>query len=290
MLTITNLNKSFGGQSIFDNISFNINPGEKIGLTGRNGHGKTTLFRMIINEEHPDSGDISIPKNYKIGYVNQTLNFTKDTIIDETCFGLPEKHKDDRWRAEKILFGLGFSDHDMNLHPDLFSGGYQVRLNLAKVLISEPDLLLLDEPTNYLDVVAIRWLSSFLIQWKGELMLITHDRGFMDRVITDTVGIHRKKIKKVTGTTDKLYGQVLKEEEIFEKTRINDEKKRKEAEVFITRFRAKARLAGLVQSRIKALEKKQVLDKLDKIKTLDFSFSYEPSPAKVLMKISELTY
>lgn len=290
MIIVNNLSKSFGKQEIFDDISFNINPGEKIGLVGRNGHGKTTLLRMITGEDHPDSGEIIIPKNYRIGYVTQHIHFTKDTVIAEGCMGLPEEHRDDKWKAEKILSGLGFSAEEMLMDPGRFSGGFQVRLNLTKVLVSEPDMLLLDEPTNYLDIISIRWLESFLSQWKGELILITHDRSFMDSVTTHTIGIHRQKVRKIEGSTDKLYDQILKEEEIHEKTRINDEKKRKEVEIFITRFRAKARLAGMVQSRVKALEKQQSLDKLEKIKDLDFSFSYRPFNAKSLMTVEGLTF
>jgi len=204
--------------------------------------------------------------------------------------GLPEDHRDDKWKAEKILSGLGYSAAEMLMDPRKFSGGFQVRLNLAKVLVSEPDMLLLDEPTNYLDIISIRWLESFLRQWKGELILVTHDRSFMDSVITHTIGIHRQKVRKIEGSTDKLYDQILKEEEIYENTRINDEKKRKEVEIFITRFRAKARLAGMVQSRVKALEKQQSLDKLEKIKDLDFSFSYKPFNAKSLMTVEGLTF
>ena len=290
MIIVNNLSKSFGSQEIFDDISFNVNPGEKIGLVGRNGHGKTTLLRMITGDDHPDSGEIVIPKNYTIGYVTQHIRFTESTVIAEACMGLPEEHRDDKWKAEKILSGLGYSAEEMQMSPNRFSGGFQVRLNLAKVLVSEPDMLLLDEPTNYLDIISIRWLESFLRQWKGELMLVTHDRSFMDNVTTHTIGIHRQKVRKLEGSTDKLYDQILKEEEIYEKTRINDEKKRKEVELFITRFRAKARLAGMVQSRVKALEKQQNLDKLEKIKDLDFSFSYKPFNAKSLMTVDGLTF
>ncbi|HOK01608.1 MAG TPA: ATP-binding cassette domain-containing protein [Spirochaetota bacterium] len=290
MIIVNNLSKSFGKQEIFDDISFNVNPGEKIGLVGRNGHGKTTLLRMIIGEEHPDSGEIIIPKNYYIGHVKQHLDFTKNSVIAEACLGLKENESDARWKAEKILAGLGFSQADMEKDPWSFSGGFQVRLNLAKVLVSEPDMLLLDEPTNYLDIISIRWLENFLRQWKGELIIVTHDRSFMNRVITHTIGIHRQKVRKIEGTTDKLYEQILKEEEIYEKTRINDEKKRKEVELFISRFRAKARLAGLVQSRIKALEKQQNLQKLEKIKDLDFSFTYKPFNAKSLMSVENLSF
>ncbi len=290
MIKIINLSKSFGKQEIFDNISFNINRGERAGLTGRNGHGKTTLFRIITGEDFPDSGEIFIPGDYTIGYLKQNLTFTEKTVLKECCKGLPLHQKKDKWKAEKILSGLGFTSEDMNRAPGLFSGGFQVRLNLAKVLVSEPDLLLLDEPTNYLDIVSIRWLTNYLKQWRNELMLITHDRGFMDSVVTTVIGIHRKKIKKISGDTGKLYNQILKEEEIYEKTRINDDKKRKEVQQFIKRFRAKARLAGLVQSRIKALEKKEKLHRLEKIKSLEFSFAYKPFNAKTLMRIDNITF
>jgi len=264
MVTISNLSKSFGGDEIFKNISFHINPKEKIGLVGRNGHGKTTLFKMLTNNEEVENGEISMPKNYKLGYVSQHLKFSKNNVLEEGALGLSKEHKDDTWKVEKILAGLGFSTEDMNKNPNDFSGGYQVRLNLGKILVSEPNLLLLDEPTNYLDVVSIRWLAQFLKQWPNELVLITHDRFFMDSITTHTVGIHRKISRKVKGNTNKLYQQIIKEEEIYEKTRLNDEKKRKETEIFIDRFRAKARLAGMVQSRVKALEKQEKLSKMEK--------------------------
>ena len=274
---------------LFDDVSFSVNPKERIGLVGRNGHGKTTLFRIIVGEEHADSGQVTVPRNYRIGYVTQQLHFTEHSVVAEACKGLPEQHGE-TWMAEKVLSGLGFSKHDIHRNPEEFSGGYQVRLNLAKVLVSEPDLLLLDEPTNYLDIVSIRWLEKHLRQWKSELMVITHDRSFMDSITTHTMGIHRRKLRKIEGGTDKYYDQILKEEEIYEKTRVNDEKKRREAELFISRFRAKARLAGMVQSRIKALEKQEKLDKLVKIKSLDFSFTYRQFSAKVLMTADVLSF
>ncbi len=290
MITAENITKSYGAVTLFNEVSFTINPGERVGLVGRNGHGKTTLFRIIIGEEHPDSGSIGVPRHYRIGHVSQQLIFSAATVVDEGCLGLPEEHRDERWQAGKILTGLGFSADDMKKRPDELSGGYQVRLNLAKVLLSAPDMLLLDEPTNYLDITSIRWLSRFLNSWKGELMLITHDRGFMDGVVTHTMGIHRAKVRKIAGTTDKLYEQILKEEEIHEKTRMNDEKKRRETEEFIRRFRAKARLAGLVQSRVKQLEKHDRLDRLEKIKTLEFSFAEAPFPGKYLMNIEDISF
>jgi ATP-binding cassette subfamily F protein 3 len=290
MIRIQNLSKSFGAQLLFDDATFNINPKEKIGLVGRNGHGKTTLMRVLTGEDHPDSGDIDIAKGYRIGYITQHLKFTATTVRDEAALGLPEHDSDEVWRAEKILSGLGFSKGDFDRSPFEFSGGYQVRLHLSKVLVSDPDLLLLDEPTNYLDITSIRWLEQFLRTWPKELMLITHDRAFMDAVCTHTVVIHRKKIRKVSGDTSKLYEQIAKEEEIWEKTRLNDEKKRKETEEFINRFRAKARLAGLVQSRIKNLERMEKRDKLEKVTDLEFSFREAPFEPKNMMQVKEISF
>src|SRR5208337_22265 len=154
------------------------------------------------------------------------------------------------------------SQDSFGLSPYALSGGYQIRLNLAKVLVESPDLLLLDEPTNYLDIVSIRWLTQFLRNWKNELILITHDRDFMDSVTTHTMAIHRCKIRKIAGPTRKLYDQLLQEEELYEQTRTNEEKKRKEEEQFINRFRAQATKARAVQSRIKALQKKETMEKM----------------------------
>ncbi len=290
MIRADNLTKSFGDYILFDEANFSINKGERVGLVGRNGHGKTTLFRMICGEENWDSGSMLLPKNYRIGYVKQQLEFTKSTILEEGMTGLPPGEKDHFWKVEKILAGLGFSDTDMGRHPDEFSGGYQVRLNLAKALVAEPDLLLLDEPTNYLDITSIRWIERFLLRWPHELMLITHDRSFMDKIVTHVLGIHRKKMRKIAGATEKYYTQIAQEEEIYEKTRVNDEKRRKEIEQFITRFRAKARLANMVQSRVKTLSKMEKKEKLEKIKTLEFSFRCKRFPGKQVMNASDIYF
>src|SRR4030066_16990 len=292
MLKVSCLEKTYGRQVIFDNVSFVINPGERVGLVGRNGHGKTTLFRMILGEEHPDAGFISVPSYYTSGHLSQHIHFTEDTVLKEGCLSLPvsEDGVDESYKVETILMGLGFSVDDFNRNPNEFSGGYQVRLNPAKALVSEPNLLLLDEPTNYLDILSIRWLTQFLRTWKNELILITHDRAFMDSVTTHTMGLHRCRIRKIAGPTMKLYDQIAQEEGIHEQTRLNDEKTRREAEAFINRFRAQATKARAVQSRIKALEKKEQLGKLDQIKTLDFEFRRAPFAGKRLLTAEELTF
>jgi ATP-binding cassette subfamily F protein 3 len=267
-----------------------LNSRERLGLVGRNGHGKTTLFRIIAGEETPDDGAVIIPKHYRVGYVRQNLEFTRPTILQEAMTALPPQASGHHWKAEKILAGLGFAKADMDRPPAEFSGGYQVRLNLAKALVSEPDLLLLDEPTNFLDITSIRWVERFLVAWPRELMVITHDRSFMDKVVTHVMGIHRQKIRKIAGTTDAYYGQIAQDEEVYEKTRMNDERKRKEVELFITRFRAKARLAGLVQSRVKTLQKMEKRDKLEQLKDLEFSFREKPLPGKSALQAQHLGF
>ncbi|MDA8168851.1 MAG: ABC-F family ATP-binding cassette domain-containing protein [Nitrospiraceae bacterium] len=292
MIQASGIFKSYGGQVLFEDAGFTVNAGERIGLVGRNGHGKTTLFRMVLGEEHPDAGRISVPDGYTLGHLSQHIGFTSGTVLEEACLGLgrDEDGADETYKAEKILSGLGFSREDFALSPYALSGGYQIRLNLAKVLAGGPNLLLLDEPTNYLDILSIRWLSRFLREWKNELILITHDRRFMDSVTTHTMGIHRARIRKIEGPTERLYGQILLEEAHYEKTRLNDEKRRREIERFINRFRAKATKASAVQSRIKTLEKREQMDELARIDMLDFRFNCAPFAGKKLLEAEGLRF
>ena len=290
MIIVESISKSYGSQELFRNAGFRLNARERLGLVGRNGHGKTTLLRLITGEEEADSGNIIVPKGYSIGHVRQEPDFTCSTVLAEGCSGLPREERDQSWKVEKVLAGLGFRALDLEKDPFELSGGFQVRLNLAKVLVKNIDLLLLDEPNNYLDITSIRWLTRYLNGRQGELILITHDRSFMDHVVTHTMGIYRKTLRKISGDTGKLYSQFAMEEEVYEKTRINDEKKRKKSEEFIRRFRAKARLGGLVQSRIKTLEKQKKLEKLEKTKDLDFSFRSSPFNGKPVMNVMEISF
>ncbi|HBR28048.1 MAG TPA: ABC transporter ATP-binding protein [Firmicutes bacterium] len=290
LIKAVNLAKAYGEQVLFTEANFLINQGERIGLVGRNGYGKTTLLRLLTGEEEPDQGTITFPKHYTVGHLEQQLSFTRPTLLAEACLGLSAAQQGESWRVEKILLGLGFVKADFQRPPAEFSGGFQVRLNLAKVLASEPNLLLLDEPSNYLDITSIRWLVRFLQAWKNELILITHDRNLMDQVITHTLGIHRQKLRKLAGGTEKFYAQLAQEEEIYEKTRINEEKKRKEIETFINRFRYKATLSTRVQSRVKMLEKQERLEKLTKAEELEFSFPEAPIPGKLIMEAKKLSF
>ncbi|TFG90571.1 MAG: ABC-F family ATP-binding cassette domain-containing protein, partial [Syntrophobacterales bacterium] len=292
MITVSNLSKSYGSQIVFDGISFTIGMGERVGLVGRNGSGKTTLFRLILGDEVHDGGTITIPRRYAIRHLSQHIRFRAATVLKEASRELPthEDGADQSYKAKKILLGLGFPPDDFDRSPHELSGGFQVRLNLARVLLSEPNLLLLDEPTNYLDIVSVRWLTQFLRGWKNELILITHDREFMDSVTTHTISIHRTKIRKIAGSTCKLYDQILQDEEVYEQTRVNEEKKRKEAEEFINRFRAQANRARVVQSRIKALEKMGKLEKMNEVDTLDFQFNAAPFQGKWLLEAENISF
>ncbi len=290
MIKINQLSKSYFGRKLFTDVSLQMNARDRLGLVGRNGHGKTTLFRLILGQEEADSGEIIIPRNYRIGHLEQHLHFTRPTILTEAALGLPEEESHSIYKAEAILFGLGFSHGDLEKAPREFSGGFQIRINLAKLLLSEPNLLLLDEPTNYLDITSVRWIARFLANFNGELILISHDRDFMDSVTTHTAVIHRQKIRKFEGGTAKAYDQIVLEDEIHEKTRANEEKKRAHAEAFINRFRAQASKAKMVQSRIKMLERLPSLDGLADIETLDFEFRYAAFAAKTLLQAQDISF
>lgn len=292
MIQIQNVSKSFGMQVLLDGASMLVADHERVGLVGRNGCGKSTLFKMILGQECLDGGNIDIPKGYTIGYLQQHIKFTHPTVHEEACSVL--KVNEDGWleehKVEAILFGLGFDEESMQKDPMLLSGGFQIRLNLAKVLASEPDMLLLDEPTNYLDIVSMRWLSRFLRAWKGEVLLITHDHHFMDEVCTHTVGIHRHKMRKVKGTVEKLRETIAEEEEVAMRTQENEQRKKEQLERVIERFRYKAAKAAMVQSKIKAAAKLATGERLTHERNLDFNFKNAEFPGKRMLQIHGLSF
>jgi ATP-binding cassette, subfamily F, member 3 len=290
MIQFDDIELIFSGHSLFKDVSFSLQKGERCALVGRNGSGKSTLFRLIAGEIEPDKGTISISKNYRIGYLHQHIKFTEPTLLQEAAMGLPAHERDQVYRAEKILFGLGFTEEDMDRAPSEFSGGYHLRLHLAKVLVSEPDCLLLDEPTNYLDILSIRWLTNFLKRWRGEFILISHDRDFLDNVSTHTMGLHREKVKKIKGTTLDFFQLILQDEELHEKTRVKTEKKRAHMQSFVDRFGAKASKAAQAQGRVKMLERIPVLDKLNQISELSFTFQEALFPGRKMVDAKHLQF
>lgn len=290
MIQFDAVSLSFSGEPLFEGVSFTLQQGERCGFVGRNGSGKSTLLRLIVGEMEPDRGSISIPKDYRIGYLQQHIHFTQPTLLEEAALGLPEDEKDLLYKAETILFGLGFTEPDLEKPPGDFSGGYHLRLHLAKVLVSQPDCLLLDEPTNYLDILSIRWLEQFLKKWKGEFLLISHDREFMDSVSTHTMGIHRGKIRKIRGSSIDFFNQILLEEEVHEKTRVKIEKKQAHAMRFVERFGAKATKAAQAQSRLKMIEREPVLEQLNALWNLSFHFHEAPFPGRKMLEAKNLHF
>ena len=290
MIQLTNLSKSFGGQTLFKNLNLKVNSNQKIGLIGRNGTGKSTLFKIILDEESHDDGDVSIPKNYKIGTLKQHLVFTEPTIREECSLVLSEEEQYNFYKIEKILFGLGFTGEDLEKDPMSFSGGYQIRINLAKLLATEPNMLLLDEPTNYLDLLSLRWLKQFIRTFDGEVILITHDREFMDAVTTHTMGIQRKMLHLIQGSTKKYDETLALSDETYEKTRQNQEKKRKELEEFVAKNKARASTAALAQSKQKILDKMDEMESLENESNLSFSFNYKETPAKINLRAENLGF
>ncbi len=290
MIQVDDLSHAYGGDELLKEVSFSINSGERCGLVGRNGSGKTTLFRLLVGQEAPDRGSISLSKGYRLGYLDQHIRFSCSTVIQEASLGLKPEEQDSLYKVEMILFGLGFRKEEMDALPIQLSGGYHLRLHLAKVLLSEPDCLLLDEPTNYLDILSIRFLQQFLRKWKGELVLISHDREFMDSVSTHTLGIHRQKVRKVKGDSVQFFRQIVEEEEIHERTRVNQVKKREHLQSFVDRFGAKATKAAQAQSRAKMLQRIPILEQLKAIYNLNFHFSERPFAGKKMCDAKEISF
>ena len=290
MLQISNLEKHFGERELFSGATLTVNSGERVALFGRNGSGKSTLLKIIAGEETQDNGDVSTPRGYRIGYLKQHLSFSHPTVYEEACSALAGDPVAEGDKAQIVLNGLGFTDDELFVSPTSLSGGFQIRINLAKLILSEPNLLLLDEPTNYLDIVSMRWLERFLCTWEGEIIVISHDRSFCDEVSTHSALIYRSGIRKIQGDSEKLFSRIAEDEELYERTRLNREKEIKRMESFINRFKAKASKATVVQSRVKQLAKIEKLDELSSEATLDFEFVHSPFPGRFPIEVRDLSF
>ena len=290
MIRFIDIQKSFGERTLFSEVNLTIGAGEKVGLVGRNGTGKSTFLKMILGQESPQEGTIEYPSDLRIRALEQKLNFEEETVLKQVASALPQNSRMEDWKAKSILMGLGFSEKDFDRPPKEFSSGYQVRIRLAEALVSESDCLLLDEPTNYLDIVSLRWLERFLKKWKGTFILVTHDQRFMEQVVEYTVAIHRTKMRKMRGGPKKLLDHIKKDEEIYEKTRKNQIKKKEQNEEFIRTFRAGARSAGLVQSRIKSLAKQKIGEKLEHLPDIKFNFKYTEFKANSMIEATDISF
>jgi ATPase subunit of ABC transporter with duplicated ATPase domains len=318
MIAFTRISKQYGRQLLFVDASFQLNPGERVGLVGPNGSGKTTLFRMIVGEESCDEGDVSVPKRTTIGYFRQDIEeMTGRSVLDETIAGCgrvgelhhelealqhamgdPEQADDldrilDRFghvqeeydhlggyaleaQAREVLHGLGFDDEHVDGDVGALSGGWKMRVAMARVLLGKPDVLLMDEPTNHLDIESIIWLESYLESFTGALLMTSHDRAFMNRVVTKIAEIDDGEITTYTGNYD-FYERErairgANREAAYARQQAMLAKERR----FIDRFSAHAAKAAQVQSRVKALDKIEKIELPKQRRVVKFDFRTPP--------------
>jgi ATPase subunit of ABC transporter with duplicated ATPase domains len=314
MIAFSRINKQYGRQVLFVDASFQLNPGEKVGLVGPNGAGKTTLFRMIVGEETPDDGDVSVPKKLTIGYFRQDVEeMSGRSVLDEAIAGsgrLGTLHHElealnhamadparvaemDRIlarfgevqeeyehlggyalesQAREVLHGLGFDDERIDGDVGALSGGWKMRVAMARVLLGRPDVLLLDEPTNHLDIESIIWLEEFLKSLPGALLMTSHDRDFMNRIVNRIAEIDGGEITVYSGNYDFYERERAIREANREAAYARQQAMLAKEQRFIERFAAHAAKAAQVQSRVKALEKIEKIELPKKRRVVDFDF------------------
>ncbi len=321
MISIEGLSVAFGGNTLFDNITYVINKRDRIALVGKNGAGKSTMLKIIAGLQTPTSGSVNLPKELTVGYLPQQMNLTDTrTVMEEAeqafahIFELQERI--DRMNAElaertdydtesyheliervsnaneqlamigaanyqaeieKTLMGLGFTREDFGRDTSEFSGGWRMRIELAKLLLQRPDVLLLDEPTNHLDIESIQWLETFLATRANAVVLVSHDRAFIDNVTTRTIEISLGRIYDYQVNYSRYV--VLRQERLEQQMRAyeNQQKQIQDTEAFIERFRYKATKSVQVQSRIKQLAKLDRVE-VDEVDTSRLNLKFPPAP------------
>ena len=319
MINFKNIYFSIGGVPLFENASGFVPTGHKVGVVGRNGAGKTTLFKLILNEIILDAGVIEVPKNYKIGYVSQEAPSTEVTLLDTVLEADIERSKllqnaqiekdpnkiaeiytrlsdinaySAEARASSILNGLGFSKEDLVKPCSNFSGGWRMRVALASVLFSNPELLLLDEPTNYLDFEGSVWLENYLQRFKNTALVISHDRNLLNKSVTSILHLSQKKLIFYNGNYDFFDNErrVQLEQKISQKNK--QDAQRAHLESFINRFKAKASKAKQAQSRIKILEKMKpiIIEENQKVPTFNFEKNTKFAPPLITIEQASVGY
>lgn len=276
MLSIEHLTIEFSSRPVLDDISFLVNARERVALVGKNGAGKTTLLRLIAGEQQPTAGAVRRDKDITIGYLPQMMLHRDDkTILDEVLQGSDDARL--KAEADRTLTGLGFEREDLTRPCSEFSGGWRMRVELAKILLQHPDLLLLDEPTNHLDIESIQWLEEFLKQSGAAVILVSHDRAFLDNVTTRTIEITLGRIYDYN--VNYSHFVQLRQERHEQQVRAyeNQQKMIADTEAFIERFRYKATKAVQVQSRIKQLDKLERLE-VDLEDTSRLNLRFPPAP------------
>ncbi len=330
MIQFAKVTKSYGGKTLYRDGSFQLNPGEKVGLVGPNGAGKTTVFRILVGETGMDSGNVVKPDGVVVGYFSQNIEDMKGrSVLEEVKSAaghlpklqaqllelerrLGEPMDDDEMakvleiygerqaeferlggydldsRAAEIVSGLGFTIEDHNRDTSTFSGGWKMRIALAKILILNPDVLLMDEPTNHLDLESIIWLEGWLRQFKGALLMTSHDRDFMNRLVTRIIEVANQSITIYSGNYDFYEREKeIRREQLIAAARRQDEMLAKEEE-FIARFAARASHAAQVQSRVKKLEKIDRIEVPTEEKAIQFVWPIPPRGGDEVVKFEKL--
>jgi len=325
VIAFSSVSKQYGGQILFVDASFQINPGEKVGLVGPNGAGKTTVFRLIAGEEQADDGNIERPRKLTLGYFRQDVGDLKGrSIVAETCAGAgevsvlaselaeltiklenPGDDLDDvvarfgdvqaryqdlggyelEARAQEILHGLGFHDDQMQNDVGTLSGGWKMRVALAQILLAKPELLLLDEPTNYLDLESILWLETFLRDYAGTVVMTCHDKEIMNRVVTKIVEIDGGAIRSYGGNYDFYEAARVIEAERREAEYARQQARLAKESRFIERFKTHVAKAAQVQSRIKKLDKVEKIEPPRRIVDQEFEFRTPPRSGDDVVKL-----
>jgi ATP-binding cassette subfamily F protein 3 len=329
MISINDLTFNIGSRALYDEANWHIKPGERIGLIGANGTGKSTLLKIIVGEYAPSEGSISMSKDLKIGYLNQDLlsyeshhtilhvameaferqNQLHDEIeellkkietdySEEVLNKLSDKQEEFEsldgynieYRANEILAGLGFSTADQHRPLNTFSGGWRMRVMLAKILLQTPDILLLDEPTNHMDLPSIKWLETYLMGFEGAIVIVSHDRYFLDKVVNKIVESRKGKLTPYAGNYSFYLEEKALRGEIQKGEFKNQQAKIKQEERLIERFKAKASKAKMAQSRMKALDKmERVEDVDDDNPTVNFKFKFSKPSGRHVIKIENAT-
>ena len=287
MLTIDHISMEFSSRPVLDDITFLVNRKERIALVGKNGAGKTTLLRLIAGEYQPTGGRIARESDMTIGYLPQVMLFQDNRTLreevmkvkDERISGLVDEGNEARFIAEmdRTIIGLGFERRDFDRPCTEFSGGWRMRIELAKILLSHPDLLLLDEPTNHLDIESIQWLEDFLKASQSAVLMVSHDRAFIDNVCNRTIEITLGRIYDYNVNYSRFVELRKERHEQQVRAYQNQQKMIQETEDFIERFRYKATKAVQVQSRIKQLEKLERLE-VDLEDTSRLNLRFPPAP------------
>jgi ATP-binding cassette subfamily F protein 3 len=291
MLTVTNLHKAFGQQVVFDAASLQLNAGDRYALMGPNGSGKSTLFKILRGLELPDEGAITFPRGVRIGYLPQeTADLGEGTVLEETLSGEGEREdgpSPERRSAEakKILMGLGFRVTDFDRPASAMSGGWRMRVAIARLLLQAPDLLLLDEPTNHLDLASLLWFQEYLQRSRSSILLISHDRAFVNAIAQGILDLRDQKIFRYVGDYEKfLAARAMEQDQVLAAYK-KQQREIADAQEFINRFRAQASKAPQVQSRIKMLEKMERIEIPPEIKKITIHF---PQPTKTGVKVLSL--